>query len=316
MAAEPSQSIPEKTTRIHVTNLPFALTNEELQEFFSKTGKVVNCSIVTKSNGDSKGFGFVEYDTLEASERCCAELNNELVQERRIGVVYSTSQGPYESDKTSTAFEDGEESARLHVRELAWSLKRQHLEEAFSVYGKVLHCRVVKNKKNGRSRGYGFLEFESVEEATAAKNALDGTELEGRAIAVLFSKSEGPRPSSRNRRRKSKTSGEEAPQENKSRGRKKRLVVKNLTEDTTADDVVKHFQSYGKCEAEIKSSSRGNAYSFLTFEQPEEAQNALDDKGSISGNQIEIIWAKISKNRGRGRREKREVEVEEQETQM
>lgn len=301
---------PQKTTRIHVTNLPFAFTNEELKELFSTVGTVAKASIVTKPNGDSKGFGFVEYDTLEASAKCVEELNNQVVKERRVGVVYSTSQGPYVSSTLKKTFEDGEESPRLHVRELAWGVKRSHLEECFGQHGNVLRCRVVKNKRNGRSKGYGFLEFEKVEEARAAKEAMDGEPLEGRPIVVLFSKSEGPRPSAR--RRKIKEVSEQEDDGGQRRGNR-RVFVGNLSEnDVTTENVQEYFESkYGPCDATIPGNKEGRnkPYAFVTFETHDAANAALGADGEeFMGNELKVVWVRPrpfrggGRGRGRGRR--------------
>jgi heterogeneous nuclear ribonucleoprotein A1/A3 len=50
----------------------------------------------------------------------------------------------------------------------------------------VLHAKIIKDRETGKSRGFGFVEFATVEDATAAKEAMDGAELDGRAIKVDF----------------------------------------------------------------------------------------------------------------------------------
>lgn len=312
MAAEETGTIPEKTTRVHVTNLPFALTTDQLTEFFSSIGKVKSASIVTKQNGISRGFGFVEYDSLEDSARCVAELNNQLVQERRIGVVYSTSQGPYEATEKTRTYEDGDECALLHVRELYWGVKRAELEQTFEPYGTIVSCKVVKNPRNGRSRGYGFVEFENVEQARAAKTALNGKELQGRAILILFSKSDGPRPSRAAPKPATKPKTKKAPAKRK---KTKRIVVKNLSEGTTVEEVENHFAQYGNCQAKLQKSKQGSFYSFVTFDTPEEAGKAVTDKGSIGGNELNIVFAqrvlrsRKSRNGRRGGKQKVELQA-------
>jgi len=305
--AEHEEEEPMKTTRIHVTNLPFVFDDEELKELFSTVGPVSKASIVTKPNGDSKGFGFVEYESLEASAKCVEELNNQVVKERRIGVVYSTSQGPYVSTTAKKEFENGEESPRLHVRELAWGVKRSHLEECFGQFGNVLRCRVVKNKRNGRSKGYGFLEFEKVEEAQAAQQAMDGQPLLNRNIVVLFSKSEGPRPSTRRRKIKDPANEEEGDGidgENVVPEKGTAVYVSNLPETVNEEIVKDHFSSFGPCEATIpgnKETGRIKPYAFITFETHESAAAALEANGSeFHGNEINVVWVR-PKLRGRGR---------------
>lgn len=65
------------------------------------------------------------------------------------------------------------------------------LTQIFSAYGKVISANIVFDKFSHRSKGFAFVEFETEEEAQAAMAALDGSEQDGRNIAV---KEALPRP--------------------------------------------------------------------------------------------------------------------------
>jgi len=65
------------------------------------------------------------------------------------------------------------------------------LNAVFAPYGKIVSANIVFDKFSHRSKGFGFVEFETEEEAKAAMQALDGTEQEGRNMAV---KEALPRP--------------------------------------------------------------------------------------------------------------------------
>lgn len=69
-------------------------------------------------------------------------------------------------------------------------MRDSDLTAAFSKYG-TAEARVVTERETGRSKGFGFVTFTSVAEATAAKDALHDTELNGRKIRVSFSSSSG-----------------------------------------------------------------------------------------------------------------------------
>ena len=79
---------------------------------------------------------------------------------------------------------------KLFVGNLAYTMTDADLMQIFSAYGKVISANVVIDKFNQRSKGFGFVEFETEEEAKAAL-ALDGTDQGGRNIAV---KEALPRP--------------------------------------------------------------------------------------------------------------------------
>ncbi len=73
--------------RLFVGGLPYSLTNEELQEIFSKIGAVVSCNIITdKFTGRSKGFAFVEMEKEEDTKKAIETLNDTEVGGRKITV--------------------------------------------------------------------------------------------------------------------------------------------------------------------------------------------------------------------------------------
>jgi RNA recognition motif-containing protein len=58
------------------------------------------------------------------------------------------------------------------------------LKEAFKEHGNVLSANIVTDKHTGRSRGFGFVEMESEDEAKGAIETMDGSDLKGRKIVV------------------------------------------------------------------------------------------------------------------------------------
>jgi len=79
----------------------------------------------------------------------------------------------------------------LFVGSLAFSLTEETLGQLFSQYGKVQSVKIIKDKYTGQSRGFGFVEMTTENEAKKAKEKLDGYNLEGRNIVV---KEALPRP--------------------------------------------------------------------------------------------------------------------------
>ncbi|KAI9203198.1 uncharacterized protein BJ171DRAFT_425619, partial [Polychytrium aggregatum] len=73
--------------------------------------------------------------------------------------------------------------ARLIVRNIAWRTKESDLRTAFSPYGNIIEV-TVPLKPDGKMCGFGFVQFEAVDEAEKAMDAINGTELLGRTVAV------------------------------------------------------------------------------------------------------------------------------------
>jgi RNA recognition motif-containing protein len=84
-------------------------------------------------------------------------------------------------------------AAKLYVGNLPYSVTEAKLEEHFSQHGKVVSARIITDKFSGRSKGFGFVEMESDEQAERAISALNGTEFEGRTIVVSAARPQEPR---------------------------------------------------------------------------------------------------------------------------
>jgi RNA recognition motif-containing protein len=85
-------------------------------------------------------------------------------------------------------------SNKLYVGGLPYSVTEGQLEEIFSQHGSVQSARVISDKFTGRSRGFGFVEMATTEEAQKAMAALNGTQLEGRTLVVNEAKPQERRP--------------------------------------------------------------------------------------------------------------------------
>ncbi|OQE32676.1 hypothetical protein PENFLA_c001G05975 [Penicillium flavigenum] len=73
---------------------------------------------------------------------------------------------------------------KLLVTGLAWETTEDGLRDAFSEFGEVVGSIVMKDRETGRSRGFGFITFSSVEAASAATHALNERELDNRVIHI------------------------------------------------------------------------------------------------------------------------------------
>ena len=83
--------------------------------------------------------------------------------------------------------------AKLYVGNLPYSVTEAKLEEHFAQHGKVVSARVITDKFSGRSKGFGFVEMSSDEEAQRATTVLNGTDFEGRNIVVSEARPQPPR---------------------------------------------------------------------------------------------------------------------------
>jgi len=83
--------------------------------------------------------------------------------------------------------------SKLYVGGLPYQVTEDQLREIFSAHGTVESATVITDRMTGRSKGFGFVEMSSQEEAQAAIDKLNGTDLEGRNITVNEAKPKEPR---------------------------------------------------------------------------------------------------------------------------
>jgi RNA recognition motif-containing protein len=83
---------------------------------------------------------------------------------------------------------------RLYVGNLSYSVDSSELEQMFSAHGSVQSAEVVSDRMTGRSKGFGFVEMGTDEEAQAAIAALNGQQSNGRALTVNEAKPREERP--------------------------------------------------------------------------------------------------------------------------
>jgi RNA recognition motif-containing protein len=82
---------------------------------------------------------------------------------------------------------------KIYVGNLPWSTTSASLEALFSAHGGVSSAEVISDRETGRSRGFGFVEMESDDACQRAIEALNGVEVDGRAITVNEARERAPR---------------------------------------------------------------------------------------------------------------------------
>ena len=84
-------------------------------------------------------------------------------------------------------------ATKLFVGGLSWNKTDERLRNGFSQIGEVASASVIKDRYSGKSKGFGFVEMTKDEDAKKAIEQLNGTELDGRQIAVNEARPQVPR---------------------------------------------------------------------------------------------------------------------------
>jgi RNA recognition motif-containing protein len=85
-------------------------------------------------------------------------------------------------------------ASKLFVGSLSYNVTNDQLQELFAAFGKVESAAVIIDRDTDRSKGFGFVEMSTDEEAQAAINGLNGKEVDGRTLAVSVAKPKTDRP--------------------------------------------------------------------------------------------------------------------------
>ena len=85
-------------------------------------------------------------------------------------------------------------STKLFVGNLSFNTTENDLQDAFAAHGTVVETNLMTDRMTGRARGFGFVTMSSPEEAQKAIDALNGAQLDGRALTVNIAKPREERP--------------------------------------------------------------------------------------------------------------------------
>ncbi|XP_073039233.1 29 kDa ribonucleoprotein A, chloroplastic-like [Primulina eburnea] len=174
--------------KLYVGNLPFNVDSAALAELFGRAGNVEMVEVIyDKLSGRSRGFGFVTMSTTDEVEIAAQQFNGYEFQ----GRVLRVNSGPAPSKRDISSFggrsrvgSSSDSTNRVYVGNLAWGVDNLALETLFSEQGKVQEARVVYDRESGRSKGFGFVTYNSPDEVNNAIESLDGIDLNGRSIRV------------------------------------------------------------------------------------------------------------------------------------
>ncbi|CAL9246664.1 unnamed protein product [Arabidopsis halleri] len=176
--------------RLYVGNLPYTITSSELSQLFGEAGNVVDVQIVyDKVTDRSRGFGFVTMGTIEEAKEAIQMFNSSQIGGRTVKVNYPEVPRGGEREVMRTKIRDTNQSYvesphKIYAGNLGWNLTSQGLKDAFGDQPGVLGAKVIYERNTGRSRGFGFISFESAEDVQSALATMNGVEVEGRALRL------------------------------------------------------------------------------------------------------------------------------------
>jgi len=254
---------------VFIKNLDKTIDNKAMYDTFSAFGNILSCKVATDmSNGESKGYGFVHFETEEAALSAIQKVNGMLLNGKKVYVGRFVPR----KDREHELGEKARRFTNVYVKNICEEYDDVKLTEMFSKYGKISSVKVMKSEE-GKSKGFGFVSFESPEEASKACDELNGSDIEGKTVYV------GRAQKKAERQAELKKKFEAIKMERMNRFQGVNLYVKNL--DDTIDDerLRQEFAPFGTITSAkvMNEEGRSRGFGFVCFSSPEEATKAVTE---------------------------------------
>lgn len=248
-APPPGPSTALHRASLYVGDLHPDVIEADLIQLFGTMGALDSVRVCRdRVSRKSLCYAYVNFLNPSDATRALASLNHRKLREKSMRIMWC--------QRDPLARKNG--VANLYVKNLDPSVNSAHLEEMFGKYGTILSCKVAE--ENGKSKGFGFVQFDSEDAATTALNALNDTMFEGKKLCVC----KFIRKSERN---------------DASEKTFTNLYFKNLDENVTVDFLKEKFSEHGTvCNIVIMKDDEGKSrgFGFVKFSLHEEAKKAVE----------------------------------------
>ncbi|KAF8636487.1 hypothetical protein AX17_003302 [Amanita inopinata Kibby_2008] len=252
---------------IFIKNLDEQIDNKALHDTFAAFGNVLSCKVATDEHGRSKGYGFVHYETAEAAENAIKAVNGMLLNDKKVYVGHHISR----KERQSKLDEMKAQFTNLYIKNLDLEVTQEEFEKLFSEFGRVTSALVAVDDE-GKSKGFGFVNFETHDEAQKAVDFLHDIELHGKKLFVARAQKKAEREDELRR------SYEQAKMEKLSKYQGVNLYIKNLEDDVDDDKLRNEFEPFGtitSCKVMRDDKGKSKGFGFVCFSSPDEATKAV-----------------------------------------
>jgi polyadenylate-binding protein len=299
---------PSKTL-IYVSNLPFDTTDEQFRDLFKGFG-LKTAYVAKRKNGRSKGFGFANLEKDSDQKAVIEKVNGAEFEKRKLIAKIA-----YNDDRRNEKGELREEfktqinqtvvsETVVHVSNIEWTVNDEELKKIFEdLKPKVA---TVATRRNGKSKGFGFVELHTKEDQEKAIK-LNGTTVGTRQITVQastgYKKERGNNNNDNNNNRRPRRNNND---NNRRTGNNNRfnvvrkterrsentLYISNLPFELDDNDLKQIFQEFQPKSAHIplRRNDKSRGYGFVEFSNSKDQSEALKalDQSEVNGRLVTI----------------------------
>lgn len=261
---------------VFIKNLDKAIDNKAMYDTFSAFGNILSCKVAQDENGQSKGYGFVHFETEESAQQSIEKVNGKLLNQKKVYVGRFIPR----KEREKELGEKAKLFTNVYVKNFGDEISEELLKDMFEKYGKITSHKVM-SKDDGKSLGFGFVAFENSECAETAVQALNGKELnDGKVLYV------GRAQKKAERQLELKRKFEQLKNERLVRYQGVNLYVKNLDDSIDDECLRENFSAFGTITSAkvMMEDGRSKGFGFVCFSSQDEATRGVTDmNGKIIG---------------------------------
>jgi len=233
---------------LYVGDLHPDVTEAMLYEIFNSVGPVGSIRVCRDSvTRRSLGYGYVNFHAVADAERALDTLNYSSIKGRSCRIGWSQRDPSLRKSGVGN----------IYVKNLDRNIDNKALYDTFSLFGNILSCKVAC-EPDGKSRGYGFVHYETAEAAEQAISRVNGMQIGEKTVQVstFIKRNERAKPDIVNFTN---------------------LYIKNMPEDWDEEKLAAQFGDFGTITSScVMSDPKGRKFAFINYEKPEEAAAAVE----------------------------------------
>lgn len=254
---------------IFIKNLDKHIDHKGLYDTFSAFGNILSCKIASDEHGQSKGYGFVHYETKEAAQEAISKVNGMMLNDKKVFVGEFMSK----RERLEKIGDQQKKYKNIFIKNFGPEYTDAQLTELCKDFGDITSACVMKND-DGTSKGFGFVAFVNHDEAEKACIEIDGKEIDGNKITACRAQKKAERVM------ELKSRFEAQKNERISKYQGVNLYIKNLEDGIDDERLRTEFSQFGTItSAKVMKDDKGNSkgFGFVCFSSPDEATKAVTE---------------------------------------
>ncbi|KAG8835290.1 Protein phosphatase PP2A regulatory subunit B [Serendipita sp. 399] len=252
---------------IFIKNLDEGIDNKALHDTFAAFGNVLSCKVAVDEQGNSKGYGFVHYETAESAEAAIKAVDGMLLNDKKVYVGRHIPR----KERQSKLDEIRSQYTNIYVKNLDTEISEEDFHKLFESYGTITSA-ILQIDVEGKSKGFGFVNYETHEMAQKAVDALNEKDINGKKLFV-------GRAQKRNERDEElRRTFDIAKMERLAKLQGVNLYIKNIEDDMDDEKLRAEFEPYGTItSAKVMRDEKGisKGFGFVCYSTPDEASKAI-----------------------------------------